>query len=97
MLICRNDSFASSSLKKLGGKLTAFVKRNEGTVEDAQYAASQEWASIAAPNGKGITGGRISDGSQSYYESATNSANSKSTQKLREILIEIHRIGYQHE
>ncbi|MDI3262294.1 MAG: hypothetical protein QJR11_05745 [Fulvimonas sp.] len=72
-----------------GGALGAFVKKGIGTVDDAQYAASKEWASIAAPKGRPIKNGEISDGTLSYYESAANMANLKSSKELNEILEEI--------
>jgi hypothetical protein len=72
-----------------GGKLAAFVKKGQGTVDDAQFAASQEWASIAAPSGRAISTGAISNGTMSYYQGSANSANSVSTTKLRKILEEI--------
>ncbi|MDF3865940.1 hypothetical protein P3W53_15775 [Pseudomonas denitrificans (nom. rej.)] len=69
-----------------GGALGAFVKRGKGTIDDAQLAAAKEWASIAAPSGRKISDGRISDGSLSYYGSPANYANQESTRLLREIL-----------
>ncbi|QQQ00761.1 SH3 domain-containing protein [Lysobacter enzymogenes] len=85
-----------------GGALARFVFDGKGTLEDAQYAAAQEWASIAAPNGRAITSTvkknadgtktivkRTSDGTLSYYESAANHANKTSTSNLRAILKEI--------
>jgi hypothetical protein len=35
-----------------GGISARFIKQGLGTVDDAQYAASKEWASIAAPAGR---------------------------------------------
>lgn len=72
-----------------GGKLAAFVKQGLGTIDDAQLAAADEWASIAAPNGARILDGRVSDGTLSYFESNANSANQSSTRRLRAILQEI--------
>ncbi|WP_035467425.1 hypothetical protein [Burkholderia sp. WSM2232] len=34
-----------------GGALADFVKNGKETIDDAQYAAAQEWASISAPRG----------------------------------------------
>lgn len=82
--------FAEYLLEKAGGgALARFVKDGIGTIDDAQYAAAKEWASIAAPAGKTIRDGRTSDGKMSYYESAANRANSVSTSDLRAILQEI--------
>jgi hypothetical protein len=69
--------------------LAKFVIEGKGTVENAQYAASQEWASVATSSGCEIRNGRVSDGTLSYYESAANHANKKSTASLRAILEEI--------
>jgi hypothetical protein len=76
--------------------LSNFVKKGRGSVDDAQYAAARQWASIAVPNGLKISkdyGGAVSDGTTSYYEEpGQNGANMKSTNKLREILIEIEQM-----
>ncbi|KVV25472.1 calcium-binding protein [Burkholderia ubonensis] len=81
-----------------GGRLSAFVKKGKGTIDDAVFAASQEWASIAAPNGyptnkeikrpDGTKERVISDGTLTYFQSqgAANKASMTSTRKLREIL-----------
>ncbi|WP_244128281.1 hypothetical protein [Burkholderia gladioli] len=86
-----------------GGKLAAFVKHGKGTIDDAAYGASQEWASIAAPAGyptnkvkKNLDGSKIeilSDGTMTYFQSqgAANKASMESTRKLRDILAEIQR------
>lgn len=71
-----------------GGTLSRFVKTGAGTIEDAQYAAAKEWASIAAPTGMKIKNGTVSDGTLSYHESSANSANIKSTSLLRNALEE---------
>lgn len=82
--------FSEYLLDKAGsGGLGAFVRKRKGTIDDAQLAAAQEWASIAAPTGRRISDGRISDGSLSYYESSANHANTDSTRMLRDILIEV--------
>ena len=82
--------FSDYLLDKAGnGKLGDFVKYGKGTVDDAQYAASKEWASIAAPAGRVISDGRTSDGSLSYYSGAANTASLESTSSLRNILIEL--------
>nr|WP_321943740.1 hypothetical protein [Paraburkholderia tropica] len=72
-----------------GGRLAAFVRHGQGTIDDAQYAASQEWASISAPQGKQISDGRVSDGHMSYYQGAANSNNDTSTAKLRDVLNQV--------
>lgn len=77
-------------IEKAGrGKLANFVKRGGGSIDDAQYAASQEWASIATPKGRVRLGKAVSDGSQSYYDGPPNFANPESTKMLREVLEEI--------
>ncbi len=84
--------FAEYLLEKAGGgALARFVKDGIGTIEDAQYAAAKEWASIAAPVGKTIQDGRTSNGNMSYYDSPANRANSDSTSALRAILQEIQQ------
>lgn len=76
-----------------GGKLAAFVKHGQGEIDDAQYAAAKEWASIAVPKGKTIKGGITeSDGSLSFYESKANHANLQSTSALRKLLQEIKQL-----
>ncbi|MFX1674598.1 hypothetical protein PWR63_20400 [Paraburkholderia sp. A2WS-5] len=75
-----------------GGALSAFVENGRGTIDDAQYAAAQEWASISAPQGRPIQDGRISNGHMSYYQGVANTNNDASTGKLREILNEIDKI-----
>ena len=69
-----------------GGKLADFALRSKGTVDSAILAASKEWASIAVPAGLKTSGGLISDGTLSYYESAANHANQQSTAALRKLL-----------
>ncbi|MGY6237972.1 SH3 domain-containing protein (plasmid) [Burkholderia ambifaria] len=84
-----------------GGKLSAFVKHGKGTIDDGVFGASQEWASIAVPNGyptnkvkkhpDGTKERVLSDGTLTYFqnEGAANKANMTSTKRLREILEEI--------
>ncbi|MEW6344829.1 MAG: lytic transglycosylase domain-containing protein [Pseudomonadota bacterium] len=72
-----------------GGALAAFVKSGKGTIDDAQYAAAQEWASISAPQGRPIQDGRISNGHMSYYQGAANTNNDSSTGKLVDVLNQI--------
>ncbi len=71
------------------GVLAKFIKQGIGTIDGAQYAASKEWASIAAPVNCQIKDGRVSDGTLSYYEGANNHAYMPSTNRLRDILVEI--------
>lgn len=73
-----------------GGRLADFVLRGRGTVDSAQLAAAQEWASIGVPRGYRNTYGVVSDGNTSYYERAgTNSASRSATQALRAFLTEL--------
>ncbi|CAR51467.1 SH3 domain-containing protein [Burkholderia cenocepacia] len=84
-----------------GGRLSAFVKHGKGTIDDAVFSASQEWASIAVPKGyptnkvikhpDGTKEKLLSDGTLTYFqnEGAANKASMTSTGKLREILEEI--------
>lgn len=82
--------FRDYLLEKAGnGDLASFVKHGEGTVDDAQYAAAKEWASIAVPAGRTINpknGGLISDGTLSYYQSEANGANLEASNTLRKAL-----------
>ena len=70
--------------------LANFVKRGQGTIDDAQYAAARVWASIATPAGKTIDpdyGGYVSDGTMSYFaQPGQNAASMKSTNRLIDIL-----------
>lgn len=68
------------------GKLSDYVKRGKGSVDDAMEAASHEWASIAVPNGRLTKHKKISDGTITYYDDGANHANQISTKKLRDIL-----------
>lgn len=71
-------------------KLAKFIFDGVGTVDDAQYAAAKEWASIGVPLGRADQNGITSNGYRSYYEKpGTNSASRVTTQELRELLIEI--------
>ncbi|WP_245163644.1 T-complex 10 C-terminal domain-containing protein [Burkholderia latens] len=84
-----------------GGRLAAFVKHGKGTIDDAVFSASQEWASIAVPKGyptnkvikhpDGTKEKLLSDGTLTYFqnEGVANKASMVSTYKLREILEEI--------
>jgi hypothetical protein len=77
-----------------GGALADYVFDGVGTPQTAQYAAAKEWASIAVPKGytvSDISGGYISDGTKSYYESLANHANMTSTNQLSKILNSLHR------
>ncbi|WP_333627783.1 M23 family metallopeptidase [Stenotrophomonas cyclobalanopsidis] len=82
--------FREYLLYKAGdGALGRLVIEGKGTVEDAQMAAAQEWASIATPKGRKISSGAISDGNLSYYHSEANKANVESTPAVRALLLEI--------
>ncbi|MEO8702530.1 MAG: C39 family peptidase [Kofleriaceae bacterium] len=61
----------------------AYIENGKGSVEDAVYDAAKEWASIEVPNGRKITGGRVSNGKLSYYESGKNHAKLGSGAKVR--------------
>ena len=83
--------FREFLLEKAGhGKLADFVLRGQGTVDDAQTAAAQEWASIGVPAGRRNQDGVVSNGNTSYYEKAgTNSASRSATAALREFLTDL--------
>lgn len=66
------------------------IQTGSGTIDQAMIDASQEWASIAVPNGKSIMSGQISNGQKSYYEkSGQNSSSSESTKMVIDILNKI--------
>ena len=75
-----------------GGVLAAFIKEGKGTVDQAQYAAAKEWASIGVPKGYKNKYDVVSNGNLSYYQKeGQNAANSKATQELRTLLISIDK------
>lgn len=75
--------FLEFLLGKKRPKIAAYIRRGEGTSEDATYSAAMEWASIEVPAGRKIQSGRISDGRLSYYESRANHAKKGSGQKTK--------------
>ncbi|WP_347556086.1 lytic transglycosylase domain-containing protein [Robbsia sp. KACC 23696] len=75
------------------GGLSDFVRNGAGSVDDAIYAASKEWASIAVPNSYPTNKrGVLSNGSMTYFqkEGAANMANNQSTSALRHLLESLH-------
>lgn len=81
-------------------KLGDFVLKGIGTLNNAQFEAAKEWASIATPEGLAISkkyGGYISDGTKSYYESRANHANPESTKMVKQILEKIYQYHQQHK
>lgn len=90
LLRSSNLLFAYVKKEKAGdGTLGGFVKSGTGSVDDAQFAAAREWASIAAPSGVQVSDGRISSGELSYYESPINRENRVSTNVLRAALMRV--------
>jgi hypothetical protein len=74
------------------GALGRYIFEGRGTVDDAQYAAAREWASIALPAGRLTESGRRSDGRMTYYDKGSaNSANVSATNALRTYLMNLHR------
>jgi hypothetical protein len=72
--------------------LSRFISEGKGTVEDAQYAAAQRWASFAVPAGRRTESGRVSDGTTTFYDRrAANRANPRATSALRAYLMSLHR------
>jgi peptidoglycan hydrolase-like protein with peptidoglycan-binding domain len=78
--------FLEFLLGKKRPKIAAYIKRGEGTSEDATYSAAMEWASIEVPAGRPITRGRISNGHHSYYEGPANHAKKGSGPKTKAAL-----------
>lgn len=77
-----------------GGALARFLSEGIGTVDQAQYAAAKEWASVAVPKGLRTSkksGYRISDGTMSYYGGAANGASMRETHSLRKFLFQIQQ------
>jgi hypothetical protein len=73
------------------GVLSKFVKKGQGTIDEAQYAAAKEWASIAVPSDMTTRHGAISNGSLSYYQGVANHSFMESTNRLRELLGKIQK------
>ncbi len=72
-----------------GGALARFVFDGRGTIDDAQYAVSKEWASIGVPVGRTDIAGNASNGYRSFYHGPANAANRRSTDSLRAKLQDI--------
>ncbi|HEY1606010.1 MAG TPA: hypothetical protein VGF77_10495 [Allosphingosinicella sp.] len=71
------------------GALGRFLTKGVGTVDQAQYAAAHQWASIAVPKGlrRGKAAGyQISDGTMSYYPKPANAASMRETHAIRSLL-----------
>lgn len=82
--------FAEYLVPKAGnGDLGRYLSGGTVTADQAQFAASHEWASIAVPSGYPTLNGIISDGTMSFYEGPANHANASSTRSLRDFLIGI--------
>jgi hypothetical protein len=72
--------------------LANFIFRRRGTVDDAQYAAARQWASIALPQGRLTERHRVSDGTMTYYDKGpANRASVSATNALRTYLMNLHR------
>jgi hypothetical protein len=72
--------------------LANFIYHGRGTVDDAQYAAARQWASIALPRGRQTERGRVSDGTMTYFDrGSANGASVSATNALRVYLINLHR------
>lgn len=73
--------------------LADFIFRGRGTVDDAQYAASRVWASIAVPQGRRTKQGRMSNGGMTFFDNTgrANRANRSATNALRTYLMNLHR------
>jgi hypothetical protein len=73
--------------------LANFIYHGQGSVDDAQYAASQVWASIAVPQGRRTKLGRVSNGRMTYFDNTgpANRANLDATNALRNYLANLRR------
>jgi len=68
------------------GALGNFMTNGKGSVDDAQYAAAHQWASVAVPRGYLTQDGSVSDGNMTYYGGPANRANMRETLALRAFL-----------
>lgn len=73
--------------------LADFIFRGRGSVDDAQYAASQVWASIAVPQGRRTKRNQVSNGRMTYFDNTgrANRANEDATNALRSYLMNLRR------
>ena len=76
------------------GALGRFMTSGAGTVDQAQFAAAQQWASIAVPAGYRTQRDAISNGMMSYYGGPANRANLNETQALRSLLSNLKQLGH---
>ncbi|WP_442865176.1 phage tail tape measure protein [Acinetobacter sp. HY1485] len=74
--------------------LNNYLKGNGSNLEQAQYEASMEWASIPVPTGFKTQTGKISDGTSTYYDkNKGNKAKNGHGVKIRNALQQIKNGG----
>lgn len=92
------QEFIARNYLILGPKRPAlrdFIMYGRGTVQDAQYDAAREWASIGVPNNECINAcKRKSDGYTSFYAGKNNAASRPGTDTVVAIL---NKIGQWHQ
>jgi muramidase (phage lysozyme) len=86
------DRIFAEFLVRRRAPLARFIFNGVGSVDDAQYAAAQEWASVAVPRHYRTKHGRLSDGSMTYYDGDhANRASSRATRAVRSFLTNLRR------
>jgi hypothetical protein len=73
------------------GALRDILNGRGATVDQAQYAAAKQWASVAVPAGYRTRRGTVSDGTLTYYPGPANRANIHGTRALRAFLGDLTR------
>jgi hypothetical protein len=86
------DRIFAEYLVQRRAPLARFIFHGTGSVDDAQYAAAQEWASVAVPQNYRTRHGRLSDGGTTFYDGGpANRASSRATGAVRRYLMNLHR------
>lgn len=74
--------------------LDDYLRGGKTSIEQAQYEASMEWASIPVPKGYKTQSGKISDGHTTYYDANKgNKAKKGHGEKVRAELVNIRNAG----
>ena len=74
--------------------LNDYLKGGKTSIEQAQYEASKEWASIPVPKGEKTQSGKISDGTMTFYDkNKGNKAKKGHGDKIRTELMNIRNAG----
>jgi len=82
--------FREHLMKTKSPKLYKFLLSGEGSLTDAHYDATREWASIASPAGYPLESKKIGNGSETYYVlTGVNHASATSTKLLVDLLHDV--------